>query len=875
MLTDGTLVMILALRSLLGGFLCVLFWSMYRPNREQRYFLWWSLAWSAHAGFLVLGLAATLVMPGGLARSGLQLAAIFMAFLQLPLLILGVRAFIQPETGRFTRAKVMVVAIWCLLGLTVYLVSKSLSGSPDVSYQIRTLPRQLAMAGAYAFCAHAMWRAWRMERTLATALCGSAFALMVGIEARFVLAGGNFLANQAWGVRILFPVSHGQELSWALFNAGSTLLLALGMVQLLVERTQSIGDRLKASEALFSSAFRAIPDAVSLTRVVDDTFVHVSEGFTRITGWSASEALGRQSRDLVLWADEQEARRLQETIGQQGECTGLEATFRRKDGRTFTGMISARVLHLEGRELQVTILRDITVRKERELSLRKASRVMEQSPLVVMITDLKGDLEYVNPAFTTATGYQPDEVLGRNPRFLKSGETLPATYQRLWRTLTSGGTWEGEFCNRRKDGSHYWERGRISPIYDDSGQITHYVAVKEDITAVREMELERRNLDRQSQVNQRIEAVGQLAGGVAHDINNMLSIMLAHIDLLSGQVPDTPSVQKRLKDMEEAALRSAEIVRSLLTFARQQVTEPKILDLNAHLEGLRRTLAPLLGEDQVLKPRLDPALWRVKVDPAQWDQVVMNLVLNARDAMPRGGEIALDTCNLDLDDAFAAAHPEATPGPHVCLSVGDQGEGMTTDQMARIFEPFYTTKPLGKGTGLGLSTVYGIVKQAGGFLTVYSEPGVGSTFKVYLPAAEGERPAAVAPLSEEAPPASGRILVVEDNELLRACIQDVVSRLGYETQTVDCPEQALALLGDPSLELDLLLTDVIMPGMSGKELRDRALVLRPGLPVLYMSGYTADIIARKGVLEAGTDFLQKPFTREAIRMKIRQVMEGR
>ena len=875
MLTDSTLFMLLALQSLLGAFLCVLFWSMYRPYREQRFFLWWSLAWSAHACYLGLGLAATLAAPGGLLRAGLQLAAVLMAFLQLPLLIFGVRAFIHPQTGQFSRAKAMVVAIWCLLGLTAYLVSRGLPGGPGVSYQVRTLPRQLAMAITYAYCAFALWRTWREERSLAVVLCGTACALMASIETRFVLAGGNLLTTHYWGYRAVFPVSHGHELSWTVFNAGSTLLLALGMVQLLVERTQRISERLKASEELFSAAFHAIPDAISLSRLADDTFLQVSEGFTRATGWSGPEALGRRGVDLGLWMDAQEANRLRETLLRDGEATGVEFTLRRKNGQTFEGLASARVVTIGGQELQLTVIRDITARKAMELSLRKASRAMEQSPLVILITDLEGNIEYVNPAFTTVTGYPAQEVLGRNPRLLKSGQTPPEAYVAMWRTISTGGTWEGEFANRRKDGTVYWERGRISPIYDDAGQVTHYVAVKEDITAAREMEQERRNLERQSQVNQRIEAVGQLAGGVAHDINNMLSIMLAHIDLLSGQVAEDPVVRKRLKDMEEAALRSAEIVRHLLTFARQQVTEPKILDLNAHLEGLRRTLAPLLGEDQVLKPRLDPALWRVKVDPAQWDQVVMNLVLNARDAMPRGGEITLATCNLDLDDAFAATHADGTPGPYVCLSVGDQGEGMTPEQMTRIFEPFYTTKPLGKGTGLGLSTAFGIVKQAGGFITVYSEPGVGSTFKVYLPAAEGEQPGVTGPPPEEAPMASGRILVVEDNELLRGCIQDVVSRLGYEVRAVDSPEQALEVLRDHAFELDLLLTDVIMPGMSGKELRDQALGLRPGLPVIYMSGYTADIIARKGVLEAGTDFLQKPFTREAIRVKIRQALEVR
>jgi PAS domain S-box-containing protein len=548
--------MLLALQSLLGGFLCVLFWSMYRPYREQRFFLWWSLAWSAHAVYLFLGLGSTLATPGGLVRPWLQLAAVLMAYLQLPMLVFGVRSFLQPGTGSFSRPKAVVVALWCLLGLTGFLLSKGLAGGPGVSYQVRTLPRQLVLTIAYAYSAFALWRGWRGERSLAMVLSGTAFALLAGIEARYVLTGSNLLATHFWGFRTVFPVSQGHEVAWTLSGAASTLLLALGMVQLLVERTQSISDRLKASEALFSTAFHAIPDAVSLTRLGAGTFVHVSEGFTRITGWSASEALGRRPEDLALWNDEEDAVRLRDTLIQESECTGQEYTFRRKDGSAFVGMVSARRLRLDGADLLVTIIRDITARKEMELSLRKASRVMEQSPLVVMITDLKGDLEYVNPAFSTATGYRFDEVLGRNPRFLKSGETPQATYLAMWRTISNGGTWEGELCNRRKDGALYLERGRISPIYDDSGQITHYVAVKEDITLAREMEKERRNLERQTQVSQRIEAVGQLAGGVAHDINNMLSIMLAHIDVLFGQLPDNPSALKRLKDMEEAALRS-------------------------------------------------------------------------------------------------------------------------------------------------------------------------------------------------------------------------------------------------------------------------------------------------------------------------------
>jgi len=875
MSTDSNLFLLLTLQSLLALFLCVLFWSIYRPYREQRFFLWWSLAWSAHALYLLLGLGVVLTPPASLLRTGLQVVTVTIAYTQLPLMILGVRAFVRPQTAQVSRRKWQLVAVWGLLGLLAFLVSRQVHGGPGVSFLVRTLPRQLAMGGAYVFSALVLWAAWRSERSSAVLIAGSACALMAFSEVRNVLAGANSLATRFWHLPELFSAGVSTELFWTVFTAGSTLLLSLGMVQLLVERTQRVSASLRASEELFSAAFHSIPDAISLSTLDDQRFLQVSEGFTRTTGWGEGEALGRRPEDLGLWQDLRDMRYLRETLLNGGECTGKEVPLRRRDGDNFVGLASARLVHLGSQALQLTIIRDITAHKELELSLRKASRAMEQSPLIILITDLKGDIEYVNPAFNTVTGYEAAEVLGRNPRFLKSGETAPETYAELWQAISKGKVWEGDFCNRRKDGSTYWEHGRISPIYDDAGRITHYVAVKEDITATREVERQRQALERQAQVNQRIEAVGQLAGGVAHDINNMLSIMLAHIDLLGREVPGEPAVARRLKDMEEAALRSAEIVRHLLTFARQQVTEPRVVDLNAHLEAIRRTLAPLLGEDQVLRPELDPALWRVKVDPAQWDQVVMNLVLNARDAMPRGGEIRLETANLQVDSAFAASHPEASPGPHVCLTVGDQGIGMTPEQISRIFEPFFTTKPMGKGTGLGLSTVFGIVKQAGGFITVHSEVEVGSRFKVYLPAVAAGQPEPPARKTEEPPLESGRILVVEDNDLLRTCIEDLISRLGYEATAVDSPESALALIGDPAYQLDLLLTDVIMPGMSGKVLRDRAVQLRPGLPVLYMSGYAADIIAREGVLEQGTDFLQKPFTREALGRKIRLVLEGR
>ncbi|GEM_PF-4134792 len=873
---DANLLPLLILQSLLALFLSALFWSMQRQYRKQLFFLWWSLAWTFQAVYVLLGVMTVQLPHGSLGRLVLQALSATAGFMQMPPLVLGVRAFLRPERERVAHRHLWFVAGWGAMGLTAFVVSRLLTGDPVLSFQIRSLPRLLAITGAYVYAASALAGALRRERASAMAISAVACVLMAFSESRHALAAVDLIQSRLLALPLWQPsLQNLGAMGGTVFDVASNLLLALGMVQLLVGRAQAIGQRLQASQELASAAFHASPDAISLARMEDGVYIQVSEGFCRVTGWTEAEALGKSSGDLALWTDARELRQVMDALRTKGECSGIELHLRRKDGSPYVGLASFRLLQIGGQSFRLAILRDISARKEMELSLRKASQAMEQSPMTIMITDVRGNLEFVNPAFTQITGYTAEEVMGRNPRLLKSGLTPPEAYRQMWDTITHGGTWEGEFCNRRKDGTVFWERGRISPVHDDAGRITHYVALKEDITEAREMEQTRRRLEQQSQVNQRIEAVGQLAGGVAHDINNMLSIMLTHIDLLTGQVGSDPAVNERLKAMEDAALRSAEIVRHLLTFARQQVTEPQILDLNAHLERLRRTFAPLLGEDQVLRLRLDPELLRVKVDPAQWDQVVMNLVINARDAMPTGGEITLATENLEVDEAFTAVHPQAKVGSYVCLSVADRGVGMTPEEMGKIFEPFYTTKPLGKGTGLGLSTVFGIVNQAGGFITVYSEPGTGSTFKVYVPAVRDAVPDAPAPEAAEAPAAPASILLVEDSDQLRDVIQDILELAGYHTRAAESPETALRYLSDPAVEVDLLLTDVIMPGMSGKELRDRAVVIRPGLKVLYMSGYTADIIARQGILDAGTDFLQKPFSRNAIHQKIRKALEAK
>ncbi|MEW5723216.1 MAG: PAS domain S-box protein, partial [Thermodesulfobacteriota bacterium] len=510
---------------------------------------------------------------------------------------------------------------------------------------------------------------------------------------------------------------------------------------------------------------------------------------------------------------------------------------------------------------------DIDERKRGEEDLRKLSQAVEQSPAAVMITDPRGNIEYVNPKFTQVTGYTLEEARGQNPRFLKSGETSFEEYRELWETITSGREWHGVFHNKKKDGTLFWERVSISPIRDAAGSITHFIAVKEDITA-------QKVLEDQFRQAQKMESVGRLAGGVAHDFNNMLMVILGHAEMALDQVESTSPVHEDLQEILKAAQRSADLTRQLLAFARKQAVSPQVLDLNETVSGMLKMLRRLIGEDVELswKPGLD--LWPVKVDPAQVDQVLANLSVNARDAITGVGAVTIETDNVVLDEAYCQAHLGFKPGGYAMLAVSDTGAGMDKQVLERVFEPFFTTKELGKGTGLGLATVYGIVKQNNGFINVYSEPGRGTTFKIYFPrvrvTAEAPRPAA------EEKPARGdeTVLLVEDEEAILDLSAGVLTRRGWTVLPARTPGEALALAEKHEGPIHLLITDVVMPEMNGKELKEKISALYPGLKTLFMSGYTADIIAHHGVLEKGVPFLQKPFSVKKLTQKVREVLDS-
>jgi len=513
-------------------------------------------------------------------------------------------------------------------------------------------------------------------------------------------------------------------------------------------------------------------------------------------------------------------------------------------------------------------VQDVTERRRAEAEREHLITAIEQADEMVLVTSRDGTIEYANPAFERVTGYTLEEVIGQNPRILRSGEQDAAFYRELWQTITARRAWRGRLINRRKDGTLYTQDATISPVCDAAGEIVNFVAVKRDIT-------EQLRIEEQLRSAQKLEAIGSLAGGVAHDFNNLLSVILNYTTFaINGMREDDP-LREQLAQVKKAGERAAALTRQLLAFSRKQVLDPHVLDLNHIITNLEKMLGRLLGEDIDLTRTLAPNLGRIKADPGQIEQVIMNLVVNARDAMPAGGRLTVETANVELDREYAAQHVEAVPGPHVLLAVSDTGCGMDDATLRRVFEPFFTTKPAGKGTGLGLSTVYGIVKQSGGHIWVYSEPGKGTTFKVYLPrVADSMQPDDLRATNERPAVGTETILLVEDDAQVREVACRMLHACGYNLLAAAGGSEALGICERYQGNIDLLLTDVVMPQMSGRQLAERMQRLRPGMRVLYMSGYTDDAIVHHGVLDPGTKFISKPLGAVSLARKVRDVLDS-
>jgi len=519
-------------------------------------------------------------------------------------------------------------------------------------------------------------------------------------------------------------------------------------------------------------------------------------------------------------------------------------------------------------------LREAAGRRERrraEAALREAeagySTLVEQAPVGIYRSTPAGRFLSANRALARILGYDsPAELLGLD--MTRDVYADPAERQRLLDrdSYTEREYDEVEATWKRKDGRRLTVQLSVRAVRDGSGDVEYYETFVRDVT-------EQRRLEGQLLQAQKMEAVGRLAGGVAHDFNNLLTVILSYSDLLLEDLPPEIPDRADVAEIRKAAVAASSLTRQLLAFSRQQVLEPRVLDVNTVVASTEKLLTRLLGEDVSLTTSLAAALGAVKVDPGQLEQIIMNLAVNARDAMPRGGRLSIETANVEMDESYVHGHPLARPGHYVMLAVSDTGTGMDAATQARIFEPFFTTKEAGKGTGLGLATVYGIVRQSSGFIWVYSEPGHGTSFKIYLPRVDEP----VSPAGAPAPQVVGgseTVLVVEDVAAVRAVTRQMLERQGYCVLEAANGATALSLARQHHSAIHLLVTDVVMPEVSGRELADQLVQLRPDMKVLFMSGYTDDAVVRHGILQEGIAYLQKPFTPDTLARKVRAVLDG-
>jgi two-component system cell cycle sensor histidine kinase/response regulator CckA len=620
-------------------------------------------------------------------------------------------------------------------------------------------------------------------------------------------------------------------------------------------------------DAAFLKLFNSSSDLITISSMKRGTLLDVNDSFLRVTGYHRDSVVGHTELELGLWPPARDWAKMAEAL-QRGPVLNVEVTFLTRAGERRTGLMSAQPIHLRDEQCLLTVVKDTTEGRQTEAELGRLSAVVERSKEAVLITGVDGTIVYANPAFAEITGYTREQTLGKNPRFLKSGKQEHELYKDLWDTILAGKIWHGEMTNRRQDGSLYVQGTTIIPVQDNHGVTNHFIAIGLDVT-------EQRRTEAQLQQAQKMEFVGRLAGGVAHDFNNLLTVISGYGQLLKERLETDSPLQACCEEVLQAGERAAGLTRQLLAFSRRQIVVPQVLDLNSVVADLEKMLTRLIREDIELVTVPQQDLWTVKADRGQMEQVLVNLAVNARDAMPQGGKLAIQTANRTLDESFARTHMGAAAGPHVMLAVSDTGMGMDVETLAHIFEPFFTTKEEGKGTGLGLSTVYGIVKQSAGSIWAYSEPGRGSTFKIYLP--RSDEPVSQVGQAMQRPKStagSETVLVVEDEQGVLSLVCNTLAAQGYKVLEAHSPLKAASILGSYAEPIHMLLTDVVMPQMSGKVLANHVAALHPGTRVLYMSGYTDDAIVRHGILEPNTFLLQKPFTPSALLQKVREVLDA-
>ena len=634
---------------------------------------------------------------------------------------------------------------------------------------------------------------------------------------------------------------------------------------------------LQESERRYRLIFESNPQPMWVFDLETYRFLDVNDAAIRHYGYARDEFLRMTILDIHQPDDRS---RLLEALSRPVRSFDVLAAFKhqRKDGSLIDVDVTSHEIDFDGNAVRVAVSQDITLRRSAEAALLKNQQrtqfALSAGGIGIWDWEARTDRAYWSETLERIHGLAPFSFGGTMAAFLDCihADDRPAAQAEIERAMAERRDAVLEYRTLRPDGSMRLISCKGRFFCDESGQVVSAVGIATDVS-------ERRELEAKLIQAQKMDAVGQLAGGIAHDFNNLLTAILGYAELLAPVLKDKARQRKDLEEIRKAATRATRLTRQLLAFSRRQILQPAVIDLNALVTDVAALLGRLIGEDIRLNLQLDSSLGRTKTDPGQIEQVIVNLAINARDAMATGGTLTVQTMNVDVDDQFFRRHGfanESGSTRFVVLSISDTGCGIDAAVKKRIFEPFFTTKPKGKGTGLGLATVYGIVKQSGGSIWVYSEPGQGATFKIYLP--RTDQPvtpdAVVASVVPTPLRGSETILLVEDEETVRMLSLAILERQGYRVLVAADAHQAMSIAEREDAPIGLLVTDVVMPGESGPELYVRLGPRRPEMRVLFLSGYTDDAIVKRGVLKPGTPFLQKPFTATALSMKVRELLDG-
>ena len=750
---------------------------------------------------------------------------------------------------------------------------------------------------------------------------------------------------------------------------------------------------LKKSEEKFRKAFQTSPNAITITRVEDGTYMDINDGFTKMLGYSQKDVVGKSSTALNIWNDPKDRERLVSGLKKDEVVENLQANFKGKDGQIRAGIMSARLLEIENKKVLLAVTQDITeiqwaetalsesqkkykeladslpqvvfeidetgnliyinqnafdifkytkddfdkglnviqmiipedhdraiknmqgvlngtksdaveytairkdsttfpiiihsnlvtrnakpiglrgllidisMQKQMETDLKRRALAIDHSSDTIVITDIKGNITYVNPAFEKITGYSRKEAMGKNPRILQSESHDKSFYKEMWKSITSGKTWSGRLINKKKDGSLYTEEATISPVFSDKGKIINYVAVKRDIS-------EKLLLESQLQQTQRMESIGTLAGGIAHDFNNILFPIVGYSEMLLADTPEESPLRKGLNQIYTGALRASELVKQILTFSRQKSGELKLMKMQPIIKEALKLIRSTIPTTIEINQELNPDCGAIKADPTQIHQIIMNLATNSYHAMEKtGGEMNIKLKKVELvgPDLF---DPDIKPGTYACLSISDTGKGMDSELIKKIFDPFFTTKETGKGTGMGLSVVHGIVKNMDGTIKVYSEPDKGSEFHVYLPLAEAVKKQQETHEKTLIKGGTEHILLVDDEKAIIEMLKNMLERLGYKVTSCSSSIKALEVFRAGPDKFDLVITDMQMPNMPGDKLSAQLNRIRTDIPILLCTGFSETMSEENAMSLGIKGFLLKPIVMKGLANKIREVLDA-